>query len=117
MNLFTPWSIGSISLRNRIVMAPLTRARASDDGVPSPHAATYYSQRSGAGLIVAEATNISPQAKGFVNTPGIYTREQIEGWKPVTKAVHDNGSKIFLQLWHTSSPVARPPSGSSACRF
>lgn len=101
MNLFSPWSIGELSLRNRIVMAPLTRARASDEGVVSPHAATYYAQRSSAGLIVAEATNISRQAIGFVNTPGIYTREHIEGWKTVTDAVHAQGSKIFLQLWHT----------------
>lgn len=101
MNLFSPWSVGELPLNNRIVMAPLTRARASDDGVPSPLAAIYYAQRSTAGLIVAEATNISPQAIGFVNTPGIYTREQIEGWKAVTDAVHANGSKIFLQLWHT----------------
>lgn len=101
MNLFSPWSIGDLALTNRIVMAPLTRARASDDGVPSPLAATYYAQRSTAGLIVAEATNISPQAIGFVNTPGIYTREQTDGWREVTDAVHANGSKIFLQLWHT----------------
>lgn len=101
MNLFAPWSVGDLPLCNRIVMAPLTRARASDEGVPSPLTATYYAQRSTAGLIVAEATNISTQARGFVNTPGIYTCEQIEGWKMVTDAVHANGSKIFLQLWHT----------------
>ena len=101
MNLFSSWSIGDMPLRNRIVMAPMTRARANDEGVPSPHTATYYGQRSTAGLIVAEATNISPQAIGFANAPGIYTPEQIEGWKPVTDAVHANGSKIFLQLWHT----------------
>jgi N-ethylmaleimide reductase len=101
MNIFASWSTGDLHFRNRIVMAPLTRARASDDGIPSPLAATYYAQRSAAGLIVAEATNISPQAIGFVNTPGIYTRDQIDGWKAVTDAVHANGSKIFLQLWHT----------------
>ena len=101
MNLQSPWLIGDMPLRNRVVMAPLTRARASDEGVVSPHAATYYAQRAGAGLIVAEATNISRQAIGFVNTPGIYAAEQIESWKAVTDAVHAGGSRIFLELWHT----------------
>lgn len=123
MNLFSSWSIGDLSLRNRIVMAPLTRARASEDGVPSPFAATYYAQRATAGLIIAEATNISAQAVGFLNTPGIYTREQIEGWKKVTSAVHGNGGKIFLQLWHTgrvSLPRfhnGKPPVAPSAVEF
>lgn len=83
-------------------MAPLTRLRASEPGdIPSPFAAKYYSQRASAGLIIAEATQVSFQAKGYAGAPGIHTREQIEAWKPVTQAVHDKGGKIVLQLWHT----------------
>ncbi len=98
--LFTPGRIGAIEVRNRVAMAPLTRSRASADGVPSPLAVEYYRQRASAGLIVAEATNISRQGRGYAWTPGIYTPEQVEAWKRVTDAVHAAGGKIVLQLWH-----------------
>jgi N-ethylmaleimide reductase len=99
--LYTPFRIGAIELRNRIVMAPLTRNRATH-GTDVPHAlnATYYAQRASAGLIVSEATQISPQGKGYAFTPGIYSPEQVAGWKLVTEAVHAQGGKIVLQLWH-----------------
>ena len=81
-------------------MAPLTRSRADDAGVPGELQATYYAQRASAGLIISEATNISAQGKGYIRTPGIWTPEQVEGWKLTTKAVHAKGGRIFLQLWH-----------------
>jgi N-ethylmaleimide reductase len=90
-----------MKLNNRIVMAPMTRSRANDEGIQPPFAAEYYCQRASAGLIITEATNISPMAKGYVRTPGIYTAEQIEAWQPVTDSVHARGSQIFLQLFHT----------------
>lgn len=98
--LFEPAVLGSVALRNRIVMAPLTRSRAADGDVPCDLNARYYAQRATAGLIISEATQISPQGKGYPKTPGIYNRAQVAGWQGVTKAVHDNGGKIFLQLWH-----------------
>ena len=98
--LLTPLKVGRFQLRNRIVMAPLTRRRATDDHVPTEIMKIYYEQRASAGLIIAEAANISLQANGYMNCPGIYTTEQIEAWKPVTKAVHNKGGLIFLQLWH-----------------
>lgn len=82
-------------------MAPLTRSRSDDDGIPPAFAADYYSQRAGAGLIVSEATNISPQAIGYALTPGIWNDAQVEAWRPIVQAVHDAGGVIFLQLWHT----------------
>src|ERR1700752_4308666 len=82
-------------------MAPMTRSRASDDGVQPAYAADYYGQRASAGLIVTEATNISPMAKGYVRTPGIYTNEQIESWRAVPETVHARGGKIFMQIFHT----------------
>ena len=94
-------TIGDLTLRNRIVMAPLTRSRSSDDGVPPEFAADYYAQRAGAGLVIAEATNISPQAVGYALTPGIWSQEQVEAWRPIVKAVHNDGGLFFLQLWHT----------------
>jgi N-ethylmaleimide reductase len=81
-------------------MAPMTRSRAVGGNVPSPHAATYYAQRASAGLIVTEATQVSPQGAGYIRTPGIHSAEQVAGWKKVTDAVHDAGGKVFLQLWH-----------------
>jgi N-ethylmaleimide reductase len=96
-----PLTIGDLALKNRIVMAPLTRSRSNDDGVPPSFAADYYSQRADAGLIVSEATNISPQAVGYALTPGIWTDEQVDAWRPIVKAVHDRGGIFFLQLWHT----------------
>jgi N-ethylmaleimide reductase len=99
-DLFSPVHLGPYTLANRIVMAPLTRSRANDAGVPGELQATYYAQRASAGLIVSEATNISAQGKGYILTPGIWTKEQVAGWKLTTKAVHDKGGRIFLQLWH-----------------
>jgi len=100
-NLFTPYNMNGIELKNRFVMAPMTRSRSSQPGdVPNEIMAEYYGQRASAGLIISEATQISLQGKGYAKTPGIYTQEQIEGWKLVTDEVHQKGSKIFLQLWH-----------------
>lgn len=99
-SLFSPIEIGAIHAKNRVVMAPLTRSRAAAGDVPSPLAATYYRQRAGAGLIVSEGTQIRPDGKGYVTTPGIYSPAQIEGWKKVTAAVHEAGGKIVAQIWH-----------------
>ena len=99
--LFTSLELGAVSLRNRIVMAPLTRMRAKMPGnIPWGLNATYYRQRASAGLIISEATAVSPLGHGYFHTPGIHTEGQAEGWKLVTSAVHDTGGKIFLQLWH-----------------
>lgn len=90
-----------LELKNRVIMAPMTRSRADNEGnVPNDLMATYYAQRAGAGLIIAEGSQISKQGVGYVNTPGIYSQEQVTGWKKVTNAVHEEGGKIFLQLWH-----------------
>lgn len=99
-DLFQAVQFGPYKLANRIVMAPLTRSRAQKGDIPSTMAAEYYRQRATAGLIIAEATQISPQGKGYAYTPGIYNRAQVEAWKLVTDAVHKEGSCIFLQLWH-----------------
>lgn len=98
--LFEPYSLGSLTLSNRIVMAPLTRNRAAAGFVPSDLAPEYYRQRASAGLIITEATQISQQGQGYQDTPGIYTEAQIAGWRKVTGAVHEKGGKIFVQLWH-----------------
>jgi N-ethylmaleimide reductase len=98
--LFEPVRLGSLALANRVFMAPLTRNRADADGVPGKLAATYYSQRASAGLIVSEATQISPMGKGYINTPGIHSPEQVQGWSKITESVHKSGGRIFLQLWH-----------------
>src|SRR5262245_66363539 len=100
--LFKPLQLGAISLSHRVVMPPLTRMRAGRaDGVPSPLAATYYSQRATeGGLIIAEATQISQQGQGYPQTPGIYTPEQVAGWRNVTEATKSRGAISFLQLWH-----------------
>ena len=100
VTLFEPVQLGSLVLANRIFMAPLTRNRAHADGVPSELAATYYSQRASAGLIVTEATQISPMGKGYIDTPGIHSPEQVRAWSRIVEAVHKNGGRIFLQLWH-----------------
>jgi N-ethylmaleimide reductase len=94
-------TLGSLHFKNRIVMAPMTRSRSDDAGVPPDYAADYYAQRADAGLIVTEATNISAQGRGYPRTPGIWTAEQIAAWQHVTDAVHRRDGKIFLQLWHT----------------
>jgi N-ethylmaleimide reductase len=99
--LFQPTRIGDIEVANRIVMAPLTRSRAADGDMPgSAMNVDYYRQRSGAGLIISEGTQISPVGKGYMATPGIYSDAQVEGWKPITQTVHDAGSKIIAQIWH-----------------
>lgn len=99
-SLFDPIRIGELSLPNRIVMAPLTRCRAGDTRVPNALMAEYYAQRASAGLIISEATSVSPMGVGYAGTPGIWSDQQVEGWKLVTKAVHDAGGRILLQLWH-----------------
>ena len=113
--IFEPYDLGPLTLANRIVMAPLTRNRAAAGLVPGPHAAEYYAQRATAGLIIAEATQISPQGQGYQDTPGIYTPDQIAGWRVVTNAVHAKGGRIFLQLWHVGrvSHVDLQPDGAA----
>lgn len=123
-DLFQTVRMGRYALANRIVMAPLTRSRAEANGVPRSNLmAIYYEQRASAGLIIAEGTNISPQARGYAFTPGIYNGAQIEGWQPVTEAVHRKGGRIFVQLWHVgriSHPSLQPdgtePVSASAIR-
>ncbi|WP_027256778.1 alkene reductase [Leisingera aquimarina] len=128
--LFSGTKAGAIELKNRVVMAPLTRnrARAEDDSVHELQA-KYYAQRAGAGLIITEASQISPQGKGYAWTPGIYSDAQVEGWKKVTDAVHAAGSKIVIQLWHVGrishtslqpdggAPVAPSAIGAKAMTF
>ena len=105
-NLFSAVELGNLKLPNRIVMSPMTRLRA-DVTIPTELMATYYAQRASAGLIVTECTMVSPLSYGYMNCPGIYSTEQIEGWKLTAKAVHDRGGRIFLQLWHCGR-VSRP---------
>lgn len=114
LDLFSPIQLGAYSLPNRIVMAPLTRCRAGKGNVPTEMNVKYYEQRASAGLIISEATQVSPQGVGYPNTPGIHSNEQIEGWKLVTEAVHKAGGKIFLQLWHVgrSSHPSFQPNGA-----
>lgn len=100
MTLFSPDKFGDVLVKNRVFMAPLTRMRANNDGVPGSLAAQYYAQRASAGLIISEATQISELGKGYPGTPGIYSSEQVSEWKKVTAAVHESGGVIFLQLWH-----------------
>ncbi len=122
--LFDPLQLGDITLKNRILMAPLTRMRSKQPGnIPYSLNAEYYSQRAGAGLIISEATQISQQGQGYPGTPGIYTNEQMEGWKLITDAVHAKEGKIFLQLWHVGrishssyQPGGTPPVAPSAIK-
>jgi N-ethylmaleimide reductase len=110
-DLFSPLTLGSIALKNRMVMAPLTRNRAGEGGVPNALNAEYYAQRASAGLIITEATPISPMAHGYPALPGIYNEAQVAGWKVVTDAVHAKGGKIVIQLWHVgriSHPTLLP---------
>ncbi len=100
-SLLSPFQMGDLSLKNRVVLAPLTRGRAGDSRLANPLMAEYYSQRAGAGLIITEATSVSPQGNGWVGAPGIYTNEQSNSWKQVADAVHEKGSRVFMQLWHT----------------
>src|SRR5712675_497671 len=110
--LFQPYKLGPLTLPHRIVMAPLTRSRARQPGnIPSELNACYYAQRASAALIVSEATQVSMQGQGYAWTPGIHSREQVEGWRLVTDAVHKAGGLIFLQLWHVgriSHPSLQP---------
>jgi 2,4-dienoyl-CoA reductase-like NADH-dependent reductase (Old Yellow Enzyme family) len=99
-NLFEPLKLGDLTLPNRILMAPLTRCRASEGRVPNALMAEYYAQRASAGLILSEGACVTATGVGYPNTPGIWSAEQIEGWKLITKAVHDAGGKIMMQLWH-----------------
>ena len=112
--LFEPYKLGPITLPNRLAMAPLTRNRAIPPGmVPSPLAVDYYGQRASAGLLISEATQISQQGQGYQDTPGIYSKEQVAGWKKVTDRVHERGGHIFLQLWHVGriSHISLQPGG------
>ncbi|WP_119679861.1 alkene reductase [Indioceanicola profundi] len=113
-DLFTPIRLGELELRNRIVMAPLTRGRAAEGNVPSSLAVTYYTQRAGAGLIVSEASQILQEGQAYPRAPGIHTDAQVAGWRRVTDAVHAQGGQIVLQLWHTgrnSHPVYQEDGG------
>lgn len=98
--LLSPTALGPYTLSNHTVMAPLTRGRAGPGDVPTELSVEYYRQRAGAGLIITEGSQISAQGKGYTSTPGIYTEAQVEGWRHVTQAVHAEGGRIFLQLWH-----------------
>jgi N-ethylmaleimide reductase len=120
-SLFAPLRLGAVDMPNRIVMAPLTRMRANADNVPSALNALYYAQRADAGLIIAEGTAISPEARGYPHAPGIYTEAQIKGWRLVTEAVHRRGGRIILQLAHNGRnshssfrPDGGPPVAPSA---
>ena len=106
--LFEPLQVGELTLPNRIIMAPLTRQRASEGRVPNDLMVEYYVQRAGAGLILTEATSVTPQGVGYADTPGLWSQEQVKGWRKVTSAVHEAGGRIFAQLWHVgriSDPI------------
>nr|HAQ95346.1 alkene reductase [Afipia sp.] len=98
--LFDPYKLGAVTLSNRAVMAPLTRNRAVAGFVPNPLAIEYYGQRASAGLLITEASQVSQQGQGYQDTPGIYTKEQVAGWRKVTDHVHERGGHIYIQLWH-----------------
>lgn len=121
--LFEPYKLGPITLPNRLVMAPLTRNRAVAGMVPSPLAVEYYGQRASAGLLVTEASQVSQQGQGYQDTPGIYSKEQVAGWRKVTDRVHARGGRIFIQIWHVGrishtslQPGNGAPVGPSAIR-
>ena len=110
-DLFTPLALGPLTLPNRLAMAPLTRNRSTLEGVPQPLNVEYYRQRASAGLLITEATCIAPEAVGYPLTPGIWSDAQVAGWQAVTKAVHEEGGRIFCQLWHVgriSHPSLQP---------
>jgi len=119
-SLFDPIQLGAVACPNRVVMAPLTRGRSTRANVATELMATYYAQRAAAGLIISEATGISRQGLGWPYAPGIWTRDQMEAWKPVTEAVHRAGGRIFCQLWHMGRVVhpsyldGEPPVSASA---
>jgi 2,4-dienoyl-CoA reductase-like NADH-dependent reductase (Old Yellow Enzyme family) len=120
--LFDPIQVGALTLPNRIIMAPLTRARAGAGRVPNALMAAYYAQRASAGLILSEAVSVTPMGVGYADTPGIWSDEQVEGWKTVTEAVHRGGGRIYMQLWHVgriSDPLfldGAPPVAPSAVK-
>lgn len=122
-DLFSPLTVGAVQLPNRIIMAPLTRNRASQAGVQSELNATYYRQRAGAGLIISEMTMVSRQGSGYIFVPGMFTDEQVDGWRLVTDAVHEQGGRIFSQLGHTgrvghvSLNEGQPPVAPSAIQL
>ncbi|WP_407520742.1 alkene reductase [Methylobacterium oryzisoli] len=99
-DIWTPITLGRAALRNRLVMAPMTRSRAEPDGTPGPLAAAYYAQRAGLGLLVSEGTQPSAEGQGYIFTPGLYTDRHVDGWRQVTSAVHEAGSRLFIQLMH-----------------
>src|SRR5208282_2803319 len=113
-SFFSPVQLGAIQIPNRIIMAPLTRMRAGAGNVPTALNASYYAQRASAGLIISEGTAISPDAHGYPNAPGIYTAEQIAGWRVVTDSVHARGGRIFMQIAHNgrNSHSSLRPDGS-----
>lgn len=100
-SILDPVQLGAIHLKNRVVMAPMTRSRAGAEGVPNALMAEYYRQRASAGLIITEATSITDEGRGWVNTPRIENETHVEAWKPVVDSIHEEGGKVFLQLWHT----------------
>jgi N-ethylmaleimide reductase len=113
--LFDSYKLGAITLSNRTVMAPLTRNRAIDGLVPNPLAVDYYGQRASAGLLITEASQVSQQGQGYQDTPGIYLKEQVAGWRKVTDRVHERGGHIYLQLWHVgriSHTTLQPDNGA-----
>ena len=121
--LLEPYKLGPITLPNRLVMAPLTRNRAVAGMVPSPLAVEYYGQRASAGLLITEASQISQQGQGYQDTPGIYSKDQVAGWRKVTERVHGRGGRIFIQIWHVGrishtslQPNGGAPVGPSAIR-
>src|SRR5580704_6512654 len=121
IDILSPFKLGPLHLPNRVVMAPMTRNRAGPGNVPVAMNAAYYAQRASAGLIVSEATQVSPQGVGYPGTPGIHSEAQVAGWKLVTDAVHAAGGRIFLQLWHVGrishpslQPGGAPPVAPSA---
>ena len=107
VTLFDPIQLGDYHLKNRIFMAPMTRARTGPEGIPNELVATYYAQRASAGLIITEATAVHPRGHGWPGAPGIYTDQQQEGWAKVSKAVHAKGGRIFMQIWHMGRAVLR----------
>jgi N-ethylmaleimide reductase len=121
--LFEPFQLGPITLPNRVVMAPLTRNRALEGLVPGPLAVEYYGQRASAGLLISEASQVSRQGQGYQDTPGIYSKQQVAGWRKVTDRVHQRQGRIFIQLWHVGrishtslQPNNSAPVGPSAIR-
>jgi len=113
--LFEPFKLGPLTLPNRLVMAPLTRNRAVAGMVPNPLAIEYYGQRASAGLLVTEASQVSQQGQGYQDTPGIYSKEQVAGWRKVTERVHERGGRIFIQIWHVGriSHTSLQPDGGA----